>query len=178
MSNKVSEQRLIGKMTTKLNERVFKPLILAVFLTVTITSFSSRFSLLPPVSKHQCIPGLLFIMDKYDKNISQGDLVTFKAKGTMLFPDGTLFTKITAGVGNDLVEVKRHLVTNGLTTYTSDISVTADYLKISLDTLSRTTHIPEGKLYALGTLPGSYDSRFWGTVDVQKQVVGKTYVIF
>lgn len=174
----MSNQPLTGKLTSKAKERIYKPLILACVCTAAITGFSSRYTLLPPVSDFPCIPGRLFIMDRADQNIERGDLVTFKAQGAVLFPDGTLFTKISAGVGGDTVEVNRNIVSNGPRIYHSDVSVTADHLKVSLDSLSRKEALPDGKLFALGTLPGSYDSRFWGSVDVESQVIGKAYVIF
>ncbi len=173
-----SEVQLSGKLTSKLKERLVKPLVVITVCTVSITSFSNRYTLLPPISEYQCIPGRLFIMDKADHTIRKGDLVTFRAQGTKLFADGTLFTKISAGVGGDVVSVGRNNVANGNRIYHSDVSVTANHLNISLDDLSRKETIPQGKLFALGSLPGSYDSRFWGLVDVSKQVVGKSYVIF
>lgn len=178
MASEPKKKPLLGKLTSKEKERVYKPLLLAGVCTVAITGFSSRYTILPPVSDYPCIPGRLFIMDRKDKLIERGDLVTFRAQGAHLFPDGTLFTKISAAVGGDKVEVNRNLVINGHHTYHTDVSVTADYLKVSLDSISRKEEVPEGKLFALGSLPGSYDSRFWGLVDVEEQVVGKAYVIF
>ncbi|WP_125825534.1 MULTISPECIES: signal peptidase I [unclassified Pseudoalteromonas] len=169
---------LAGKLTSKVKERVYKPLLILCTCTVAITSFSNRYTFLPPVSDYPCIPGRLYIMDKYDHKINKGDLVTFHAQGVKLFPDGTLFTKISAGVGGDTVQVKRNMIINGDHVYHTDVSVTANHLKVSLDSLSREENIPKGKLFALGSLPGSYDSRFWGLVDIEKQVVGKSYVIF
>lgn len=169
---------IYGKVTSKLKERVYKPLLILTLSAVSITAFSSRYTLLPPVSDYACIPGRLFIMDREDKNISSGDIVTFKAKNTGLFKDGTLFTKIAFGAGGDTVIVDRTLITNGSKTYHTDVSVTADHLKIPVDTLQQEIKLPSGKLFTIGTLPGSFDSRFWGDVDVQSQVIGKTYVIF
>jgi conjugal transfer pilin signal peptidase TrbI len=178
MASEPAKKPLSGKLTSKVKERVYKPLLLAGVCTVAITGFSSRYTLLPPVSDYPCIPGRLFIMDRADQKIERGDLVTFRSQGVHLYPDGTLFTKISAGVGGDNVEVDRNLVINGHRVYHSDVSVTADHLKVSLDSISRKEKVPAGKLFALGSLPGSYDSRFWGLVDVEEQVVGKAYVIF
>lgn len=178
MSDTLSGIPITGKLTSKRKERVFKPLVIAAFCTTAVTGFSSRYTLLPPVSDYPCIPGRLFIMDRADLNVGVGDLVTFKSKDTVLFPDGTLFTKITVGAPGDTVIVDRNEVFNGRHNYHSDVSVTADYLKVTLDSLSREEHLQSGKLFALGTLPGSLDSRFWGTVDIPSQVVGKSYVIF
>ncbi|EJL6490395.1 S26 family signal peptidase [Vibrio cholerae] len=178
MSEQSADIPITGKLTSKRKERVLKPLMTGVLCTAAVMGFSSRYTLLPPVSDYPCIPGRLFIMDRSDQDVGVGDLVTFKSKDTVLFPDGTLFTKITVGAPGDTVTVHRNEVSNGRHNYHSDVSVTADYLKVTLDSLSREEHLTSGKLFALGTLPGSLDSRFWGTVDIASQVVGKSYVIF
>lgn len=171
-------KRLIGKLTSKLKERVYKPICVAAICSYVVIGFSSKYTILPPVSDYPCIPGHVFLLDSSNLKINSGDLVTFKSHGASLFPDGTLFTKIAAGVAKEEVEVDRNLIINGDRIYQTDVSVTADHLNISLDSLSKKQSIKEGELFAIGTLPGSYDSRFWGVVDIQKQVLGKTYVIF
>lgn len=165
-------------LASKFKERVMKPLLLAVAITALIWGFSSKFTILPPTSTYPCLPGHIYLLDRNNLNIHAGDLVTFRAKGTKLFPDGTLFTKLVVGAAGDSVIVDRGLVSNGKKTYNTDISMTADYLHLKLDSLSRTEVIPKGKLFVIGTMPGSYDSRFWGNVDIESQVIGKTYVIF
>lgn len=177
MSDNNRELPLVGTLTTKVRERVYKPVLVGAFCIFSITAFSNRYTFLPPVSDYPCIPGSLFLLDRHDQNIKPGDLVTFKSKGTK-FPDGTLFTKITAGIGGDSVEINRGAVSNGTRSYHSDVSVTADHLQIPVDSLSKVVELPNGELFAIGTLPGTYDSRFWGSVNVEEQVVGRTYVIF
>ena len=176
--NKFARPPLKGITTTHVKERVIKPLMLGLCISGLMLTFVSRFTFLPPISDYPCIPGRLFIMDRADQIIDQGDLVTFKARGVELFADDTLFTKIAIGLEGDKVEVLRGAVKSGDLSFSSDIGITADYLGITLDSLVRTEKIDSGKLFALGTLPGSYDSRFWGQVDIKEQVVGKTYVIF
>ncbi|MCD9476333.1 hypothetical protein GLP21_18465 [Photobacterium carnosum] len=166
-----------GVKTSFFKERIRKPIILGGILVLSISAFCNRYTIIPPTGSVPCISGLVFLLDRHDMNIHEGDLVTFLAKNTQLFANDTVFTKLVVGDAGDEVKVNRNSVSNAGKVWNTDITVAAQVLKMPLDKLSRTERIKENHLFAIGTLPGSYDSRFWGEVNIEEQVVGKTYVL-
>jgi conjugal transfer pilin signal peptidase TrbI len=136
-----------------------------------------RFDYLRGDSKNSnCLPYHLFIVDTYNKHPETGDLVTFKTKGlSPLFEDGHLFTKKVGATSGQEIDVS-----NGLIKAHNSFYGTLDLLeklqKPASDFIRKET-VPEGKYFAVGTLPRSYDSRYWGYVD-QSQILGKTYALY
>lgn len=166
-----------GVKNSFFKERIRKPIILGGVLVLSISAFCQRYTIIPPTGSVPCISGLVFLLDRHDMNVHDGDLVTFLAKNTQLFANDTVFTKLVVGDAGDDVRVDRNSVSNAENVWNTDITVAAQVLKIPLDKLSRTERIKANHLFAIGTLPGSYDSRFWGEINIDKQVLGKTYVL-
>lgn len=158
-------------------QRVLIPLTLAAFFTAAFFGFSQNFKLIVDVGKYPCLGGKLFLLDKNDLAVEQGDLVLIKSRHT-LFPDDTPFIKIAVGVAGDEVHVDHNVVSSGNLNYQTDISNIGSEQNMKASEFQQTINIPEGKLFALATLPGAYDSRSWGLVDIKEQLIGTLYVIF
>jgi len=116
-----------------------------------------------------------FIVDKWDKDISKENYVAFESKGmTPYFPDGTHVIKSAAGMPGDKIKVNEHVYVNG-TEWGKLIH--HDKLGKNIEEFSREETVPSKKLFALGVHPRSFDSRYWGYVDVS-QIIGKAYAIY
>jgi conjugal transfer pilin signal peptidase TrbI len=157
--------------------------LLILWLSVIVLYFvvqsymKDRFELIRTGPENsECLPYNLFIVDTYDKNISTGNYFTFKIKGLEpKFKDGSLFTKLAAATEGEQIEVKKDRVraANG---FYGPLDL-LDKLGKEASDYERTDIVPEGKIFALGTRPNSYDSRYWGYVDVE-QIYGRTYAIY
>jgi conjugal transfer pilin signal peptidase TrbI len=53
----------------------------------------------------------------------------------------------------------------------------AKYLKRDISSFDRTEIVPPSQLFMVGTLPHSFDSRYWGFLP-QNSVTGSVYPIF
>ncbi|ENP8454714.1 TPA: S26 family signal peptidase [Photobacterium damselae] len=166
-----------GITNSFVKERIVKPLVIGSVISLSITAFCQRYTIIPSSSSFPCISGSIFLLDRQDMNIQDGNLVTFLTKNAKLFPDDTHFTKLVVGSGGDTIVINRNEITNAGKTWNTDVTLSAQVLHVTLDSLSRTETIKPGHLFTIGTLPGSYDSRFWGQVNIKKQVLGKTYVL-
>jgi conjugal transfer pilin signal peptidase TrbI len=149
-----------------------------IFLYFIVQSYmKERFELIRTGPENsECLPYNLFIVDTYDKQISTGNYFTFKIKGLEpKFKDGSYFTKLAAATEGELIEVKKDKVraANG---FYGPLDL-LDKLGKEASEFERTETVPKGKIFALGTRPNSYDSRYWGYVDVE-QIYGRTYAIY
>ncbi len=132
-------------------------------------------------SETRCLPQWLFVVDLKDRNVGRGDYVAFRS-GQMEphFPNGTLIIKILAGVPGDVATIDD----TGATV--ADVAWgPLHYLEPgrrlaeegqTLDDYRRSETIAAGTYWVMGTLPASYDSRYWGPID-EEQIVGRAYPV-
>lgn len=129
----------------------------------------------------QCLPWTLFLIDKHDKNIERGHYFAYSARHMEpLVKDGTItLKKAAAGPGDTVrVELNRTWVAdqpqpNSQLMFPNAIKP----LYESMESLTRELVVAEGEFFAMGTLLGSYDSRYWGTVK-SNQVIGRVYPLY
>jgi len=152
--------------------------ILAVVLLIGAW-FGNRFYIGIDSQEYSCLPYTLFIVDTKQKNIERGQFFAYTAKGMApAVEDGMTALKQAVAVPGDTVNVGAEdtLVNgspqpNGLLRHVEKLDDT------SLEDLVRTLEVPEGELFAMGTEPASFDSRYWGTVK-DEQIQGRAYPIF
>lgn len=127
----------------------------------------------------RCLPQSTFLVrQKAPDVIERGKIYTYRAVGLEpLLPDGSNMGKIVAGVPGDTVRVNVDGIhINGETWGPLNPEVIE---KAGLETESLYTEytIPEGRYLMLGTLPRSYDGRYWGLID-QSQFQGRAYPLW
>jgi len=127
----------------------------------------------------KCLPGTVFaIRQSPPKAYKRGQMIAYRSLGLApLLPDGQVVAKLVAGLPGDQVEVTPDGISiNG--SYWGPLNATVlEKSGKTAESVTRTFKIPKGELLLLGTLPRSYDGRYWGTVKLD-QVIGQAWTIW
>ncbi len=144
--------------------------------------FSTRFLLLIDGQKGPaCLPYDVFIVDRHDKELTHGDMFTFVGrKMAPFFPPDIPVTKLVAGLPGDYIEVAGEEMgrtyINGVLQYVK-LDLLRHFPEKPANTFNRHEYVPKRKVFALGGMANSYDSRYWGYVD-ESDILGRTYAIW
>lgn len=145
-----------------------------------------------------CMPGKYYFIElDREPALQHGDIIVFRtdSRTAPFYMPGTRFVKAVRGIPGDHVQidaagkVQIDSVTSGphgdvLTgkDYHFEAALEPQVLKL-LDekhklpvSLATDYIIPHDSYFCMGTLPDSYDSRYWGLVH-QRQVVGKALIV-
>lgn len=111
--------------------------------------------------------------------VEQGDLVVFiapKQLGENIA--GHLVIKKVGAVAGDRIQIEKGML------YINDVKVgpldvadkAAIRMNVSVDSFSRSEVVPEGFVFAIGTKPRTFDSRYWGMLPVSS-IVGSAFPV-
>lgn len=131
------------------------------------------------IQKVQCLPYEYYLVHQgLPEHFERGTIYRYRAVGLgPVISDGTPLGKIAAALPGDTVDVNaRGVFINGHLWGPINPLV----LKKTGKTLAQiTAHyvVPPGKLLMLGTLPRSYDGRYWGLIS-ETQVLGKAWPLW
>lgn len=151
-------------------------MVLGVVVAMAAKNAGKRYEIAFDVQKYySCLHFDVFLIDrKAAGEIKRGDLVKFKAPENERFNGQFEVVKIAAGVAGDTWKIsKDRLFING--DFWGYLHLMKS-LGIGSGELDGTGVIPEGRLYVLGTTPSSYDSRYWGSIEMSN-VKGKAHVV-
>jgi conjugal transfer pilin signal peptidase TrbI len=129
------------------------------------------------VQKQQCLPYRVFLLEKGTVPSRRGEFVVFRADDRMapFFRPGQMFIKELAGLpGDDVTVQKGSVAVNG--EYRGHLDLLGKLGRKTED-YERAEKVPAEKMWVMGTLPRSFDSRYWGYVD-RWQVIGRAYPLF
>lgn len=154
--------------------------VLLIALLTAVGYGSARYRLgIDTQARVSLAPHRVFLVDTWQgpEDITQGDLVAFRAQGLApWFRDGQLLVKHAAGVPGDWVTVDaEHVWINGLCL--ADGLALAATLNRDPTRLQRHERVPVEHFWMLGETVDSFDSRYWGFLP-QSRVVGKAYALF
>ena len=126
-----------------------------------------------------CLPGnhRWYLIDRHDRDIWRGDLVAFRADSRMApwFPACRIIVKLATGMPGDRVQVdENHTLVNGKPV-SEGLALAAKLGKPASDFIREAT-VPGSALWATGTQPKSFDSRYWGFV-YEQQIIGRAYAL-
>lgn len=147
---------------------------LAFFLVFGLVLSNWRVGLNTQVIK--CLPGTVFIIRQSPPDkIERGQMIAYRSRGLLPFlQDGRGVAKLVAAVPGDRVKVDATGVSiNGV--YWGPLNSTV--LRKSgrtAESVSTSYVVGQGELLVLGTLPRSYDGRYWGTIK-SDQVIGNAW---
>ena len=162
-----------------------KPPLLFLSQAILLTSavvfagalFFERFRIGFDFQQVQCLDWQIFLIDTHDKHVSRGNIFAFESDERIAqwFPVGITFVKLLAGVPGDQIVVNQQGVfvnqeNRGALPLLAQIPQ-------SLEDITRNEQVPDGKLWAMGTAPASFDSRYWGYVD-EDNIIGRVYPIY
>ncbi|UJF20233.1 signal peptidase I (plasmid) [Vibrio sp. SS-MA-C1-2] len=152
------------------------------FLIICLYLFS-RYSIAFTGSKTTgCLPVDVALIDNWNTSIKRGQLIYFRSENAEpLFANNTKFLKIAAALEGDQVTINKDSVIVTNRSYSREYAVDAtrmlNYLNWPLSMIEKTFTVEVGQVFALGTLPSSFDSRYWGTVST-KNIEGVAYAIY
>lgn len=123
-----------------------------------------------------CIPGHVFFLSLGDIDANQvrrGDLYAFKSIG--LEPnlrDGALIVKIAAGLPGDRIDVDAEGISINGQWWGPLTPIVLTNSKRTVESVTRSFVVGADEVLMLGTLPRSYDGRYWGAVK-ETRLIGK-----
>jgi signal peptidase I len=156
-------------------------------LTVMIAGwwwFSSRYAL-GIAAGQPCMHGEVYLIRRQapgEAKFKHGDLIEFRTdRRPAPYPPGSKFLKLVRGTPGDRVSIdpagKVHITGQD---YHFESALEPRVVKLlhkKYRDLAGQYTIPPGSYFVMGTLPGSYDSRYWGLVE-QHQIIGKGLAVF
>lgn len=151
------------------------PVIVGAGLFLASSYFCSHYKLMFTFGSDKCLPGSVFVVEIGAKP-KVGQLALFKSPKTDLLPEGLNIIKIVAGGPGDSVDVTPYTVVNGIHRYSAPIESAAKFLNADINTLVGTKRVEPDRYFMLGIYPGSYDSRFFGTIS-KERMVGRAFLL-
>lgn len=128
----------------------------------------------PCINLDKSLTGKLYWAIPYH-GIRQGDIVVFKFRGSRYFPRGAMFIKKVACLpGQKLIEENRCFTCDGKPI---GCAKKTDKLGNPAPLFKYRGIIPPGKYFVVGTSKNSYDSKYWGFVDIG-DIKEKAYRLF
>lgn len=165
--------------------RLAQCLLLLTLMYVCWWWFSSRYEI-GLVQGEPCLPGRLYLIDRQARGFRHGDVIVFRTDGRTSPPyqPGSRFLKKVRGLPGDRVVVtpagKVHVLGRG---YYFASALEPRVVELLVNRLKKdgdfTADYPvnPGCYFVMGTLPDSYDSRYWGLV-CGGQVAGKAWALW
>lgn len=156
-----------------------KVITLTALLLLCGWLFAMRFSIGVNPQAVGCIRGSLFVIDHLDRTPRRGRVFAYRAmQAEPIYANGTLMAKVLVAGPGDTVEVTpdfRVLVNEKTFARGLPHLKFADELTVKQFVGKRV--LKADQYWMLGTLPMSFDSRYWGPIHAD-QIVGRAYVLF
>lgn len=151
-------------------------------LALVVFTMTIRYKLSIVPSAIGCLPIRAALVDVIQRSPERGQLVSFAVqRAEPYFANGTMFLKIAAGLSGDTVKVDVDKVTiidpkGNKKVYIVNALPMLNYAQLRPEQITGEFKIPQGQLFVLGTLPSSFDSRYWGLIN-QQDIRGVGYAI-
>lgn len=171
--------KLTSKMR-KISPRLGKVALLALLCLITIGAiFNLRLGF--GAQAIDCIDGYLHVV-RYNvpANVERGKLIVFVAPEKLGYPFANhLFIKTVGAVAGDQIKVEKGVLhVNQVAIGNLDIAdKAANQLGVMPNSFELSEIVPEGYVFAMGTRPRSFDSRYWGLLPVSS-IIGTAYRVF
>lgn len=153
----------------------------AIFLLMIhtlVTLNDGKYSVAIDIQRNfHCLPWTVFWVEKSPSEWkpARGDLVQYEARRMGHGFDQMRVVKLIVGVEGDRIDVRSGRVfVNG--TYMGGLNLLRE-LKKSMADYERTTIVPPGRYFVMGSQPFSYDSRYWGLI-TNEEILGRASPLF
>ncbi|WP_432263217.1 signal peptidase I [Cupriavidus sp. TMH.W2] len=137
-----------------------------------VTAFRQNYRIGLDFTSIRCMPERIYwVKLGAPKVVRRGDIIAFVAPSGLMLPkfDGKMIAKQVAGLPGDVVTVKNdRAYVNGK--LIGDLILNRKLGRGPGD-FDRIEVVPPGKIFVIGTLPRSYDGRYWGFLD-QRSLIG------
>lgn len=154
-------------------------IVLCLVSGLAFSYFNSRYSFAFNAADGDCLLSSFFLVDKWDKSVSKGDLAAFVMNNPNAIhgTGGKWIKKVAASEGMTVHVDQNTTLINANEEVQLSLTYSMQYLGLSIRDIQRDWVIPEGEFFMMGETISSYDSRYWGTVK-QSDIIGKAYAIF
>lgn len=129
----------------------------------------------------KCMPGTAFWVARENLeigDIERGRIYSYRADGLLpLVPNGQLMGKVAAALPGDRVDVDADGVRINGKKWGDLSPIVLEKAKLTVEGVTRSFVVGPDEVLMLGTLPRSYDGRYWGPVKAT-QLVGRTWRIW
>lgn len=129
--------------------------------------FNTHFGLYLDLAETRCLPARVYLGYPRTEFLERGDIVSFRADSQIMFGlmTGNRMAKVIAGVSGD------HVLSDATGAFVNGVRV-GDRNPLSLKNLTAKGKAPidmdrdlaDGEIFVVGTLPRSFDSRYWGVM--------------
>lgn len=135
-----------------------------------------------PMQDVNCLPYKAMLLHQVKPvTIERGEFITFQPQQNRMTErfNNQYITKMVGGIAGDVIKVDAGaLYINGKEFGKLDIAdKAAKALHVDEKSFNRTATVPDGYLFMVGTMPRSFDGRYWGFLPIS-EVVGKAYPIY
>lgn len=149
----------------------------AIFMIIIFKVISSNYALFIDTQDERCLPYKYYLFNKNISEITKGEIYSFKSHGIELFDNGVNFGKIVVGVSGDKVNINKYGVFINDKLIDESPLVHAKKLNKKESVYYTEYVIPENKFFMFGSMPKSYDSRYYGLVD-KENFTGRLYPVW
>jgi conjugal transfer pilin signal peptidase TrbI len=152
---------------------------LCTVVGLSFTYFNMRYSFAFNAADSDCLYASFFLVDKWDKSVSKGELAAFvmNSPNAIHGVGGKWIKKVAATEGMTVHVDQDKTVIAGIEVVDLSLNYSLQYLGMSISDIQTDWLIPAGEFFMMGETISSYDSRYWGTVK-QSDIIGKAYAIF
>lgn len=139
-------------------------------MLVLLEVFARHYSIGLTAQSIRCLPSKVYFVKKgAPASFKKGDILQFTALGLgPVIKDGLTLTKVVAGMPGDHVVVDERGMWINNKFWGPHSPLIINKLKIDPASLRADYVIPKDKVLMMGTMPGSYDGRYWGLVPADK----------
>lgn len=165
-------------------------LVLGVVLAGGFWFMSTYIICVAPAGIKPCIPGRVFLVERKlqsafnsELNIKRGDAIVFRTDDRTgpYYQPGVRFAKYVRGTAGDRVVIdpsgKVHVMGRGYYFSSALEQPVVQRLGRGMEDFKKDYTLASGAYFVMGTLPHSFDSRYWGPVRGD-QVVGKALLVW
>jgi len=133
--------------------------------------FNSRFGLFLDVAPTRCMPEWLYLGYPMSRGLERGDVVSFRADSRMMFDlmTGQRIAKIVAAMPGDHVSsTAAGVFINGRKAAERHDHSLSRLAALGQRPIDVERVLQAGEIFVLGSLPRSFDSRYWGVMPVAR----------
>lgn len=148
-----------------------RAVLVAIAIGVCGWVFNTRFGLFLDVAETRCMPEWLYLGYPKNRELQRGDVVSFRADNRMMFDlmTGRRIAKIVAAMPGDHVRSSAAGVyVNGQKVAARHAQSLSRLAELGKDPVDVDRMLNPGEIFVLGTLPRSFDSRYWGVLPESK----------
>lgn len=130
-------------------------------------AFNTQFGIFLDLAETRCLPERVYLGYPRSETLNRGDIVSFRANNRLMLDllTGNRIAKIVAAVPGDyVVSNESGAFVNGVQVAQRNPASLANLASKGKAPINVDRVLEAGELFVVGTLPRSFDSRYWGVL--------------